>query len=50
MSWCDTVAGAVLLRTYEEACGYTVTMLWDLAMQTQVVLSSRPFVVPEPGA
>ena len=48
MSWCETVADAVLLRAYE-ACGYTVTMLWDLAMQSQAVLSSRPFVMPEPG-
>jgi hypothetical protein len=48
MSRCETVVDAVLLRAYEEACGYTVTRLWDLAMQSQAVLSSRPFAVREP--
>ncbi len=50
MSWCDTIADAVLLRTYEEACERTVTLLWDLAEGSPVVLSSRPFVLPQPTA
>jgi hypothetical protein len=44
MSWCDSASDALLFRAYEEACGHTVTLLWDLAVEGHyVVLSSRRF-------
>lgn len=49
LNWCATAADALLFRAYEEACGHTVTLLWDLAHedgQGHVVLSSRPFASP----
>jgi hypothetical protein len=47
LHWCAIAADALLLCAYEQACGHTTTLLWDLAAAEQghdphVVLSSRP--------
>ena len=43
MNFCAGTSDALLFRAYEEDCGHTVTMLWDLATEEYVVLSSRRF-------
>jgi hypothetical protein len=43
MNFCGATSDALLLRAYEQGCGHTVTMLWDLATEEYVVLSSRRF-------
>jgi hypothetical protein len=43
MNFCDSISNALLLRAYEQGCGHTVTMLWDLGTDEYVVLSSRRF-------
>ncbi len=43
MNFCDSNSDALLFRAYEQGCGHTVTMLWDLATEEHVVLSSRRF-------
>lgn len=43
MNFCGATSEALLLRAYEQGCGHTVTLLWDLATEEYVVLSSRRF-------
>ena len=43
MNFCGGISDALLLRAYEQGCGHTVTMLWDLATEEYVILSSRRF-------
>ncbi|WP_396290228.1 hypothetical protein [Curtobacterium sp. KT1] len=41
MRWCRTAADAVLLLAFEQAAGHHVTMLWDLALEEHVILTTR---------
>lgn len=41
MRWFRTAADAVLLLAFEQAAGHHVTMLWDLALEEHVILSTR---------
>lgn len=51
MTWCAAFSDALLLRAYEQACGFETAILWDLASVTllpsggcpdgYVLLSSR---------
>lgn len=44
MHWCESGADALLLRAYEEACGWTVTVLGDESGEPSwVVLTSNPW-------
>jgi hypothetical protein len=43
MNFCAGTSDALLLRAYEQGCGHIVTMLWDLATEEYVILSSRRF-------
>ncbi len=43
MNFCASTSDALPFRAFEQGCGHTVTMLWDLATEEYVVLSSRRF-------
>lgn len=44
MSWCATAADAILLLSYEKACGFEAGLLMDLEYpDPYVVLTARPF-------
>ncbi len=41
MNFCAGTSDALLLRAFEQGCGSSVPMLWDLATEEYGVLSSR---------
>ena len=54
MMWCGPLSDALLLRAFEQSCGYDTAVLWDLAharcplpsggmADAHVVLSTRPW-------
>ena len=54
LTWCGPFSDVLMLRAYEQACGFETALLWDLASMAaplpsggytdgHVLLSSRPF-------